>query len=437
MINTILPCEINSLDAVLLLNLFFDHSERCITNQIDDDLSDLSRHWLIRENPDTSLNNLKCGNSEKVKRELLFMFESQSIKNVLIVDLSSVDSFQYILNMSNQFKDKCHFLSSASIIINTKALSKADVVTRLTSQLLVGESSNLSSTGQTYIRSGCVHCVLSYMPNLTQLLSIEDNFKLECCCEVQAAVRLKQPQCDSPLVVISAASTSVQHCNHILNVLSQHQADFSKILLNQVVISYDNLDAYEGMLSAFPSFCMCIDSFTYQATFPSGYLEPDTTSDTDCGGQWKSYPSDGELLDCVKYLCLKGYSSRLCLSLNIRTKLQLRLYGGPGYSFFTHQLLHQLTSRKTFYSPSLMLPKLGPDPPSGAFTADEVDALVRGTMLRLLAWYRPPPLAELPKETLACHICAAVFEPGNHYSKFGLEYCSSACLAVHRKRGFK
>ena len=435
MINTILPCEINSLDAVLLLNLFFDHSERCITNQIDDDLSDLSRHWLIKENPDTSLNNLKCGNSEEVKRELLYIFEPQAIKNVLIVDLSSVDSFQYILNMSNQLKDKCHFASSASVGISGKSLNRAEVVTRLTSQLLVGESSYSSSTDQTYMRSGCVQSVLSYRPNPTHELSIEDIFKLECCCEVQAAVRLKQPQCDSPLVIISAASTSIEYNKHILKVLSQHQADFSKILFNQVVISYDSLDAYEGLLSAFPSFCLCIDSFTYQSTFPSGYLDPDT--DTDCGGQWKSYPSDGELLDCVKYLCLKGYSSRLCLSLNIRTKLQLRQYGGPGYSFFTHQLLHQLTARKTFYSPSLMLPKLGPDLSSGAFTAEEVNALVRGTMLRLLAWYRPPPLAELRKETLACHICAAVFEPGNHYSKFGLEYCSSACLAVHRKRGFK
>jgi hypothetical protein len=152
--------------------------------------------------------------------------------------------------------------------------------------------------------------------------------------------------------------------------------------------------------------------------------------------------------------------------MDIKTKLQLRWYSGPGIGYMMDTLLPRMLHHWFDLSP--LVAHVGSEAvhsiatasesPSTTctntnanvdtkinrlqklpyqFTDKEVRALFCDNLFALLRWYHPPEAVELPVETMPCHICGRLFVPGDHYSKFSFVYCSSACLGKHRKVDFK
>jgi len=67
------------------------------------------------------------------------------------------------------------------------------------------------------------------------------------------------------------------------------------------------------------------------------------------------------------------------------------------------------------------------------------ECMLGRSLLVFLQWYKPPPPAEAAVEAqVKCFICENTFcISQDHYSKFGNEYCSAKCLALHRQRGWR
>jgi predicted metal-dependent phosphotriesterase family hydrolase len=120
-----------------------------------------------------------------------------------------------------------------------------------------------------------------------------------------------------------------------------------------------------------------------------------------------------------KLLCHTAYQHQLLVSNHVRMKLQQRKYGGQGFCFLQHRFLPMLSA-------------LG-------VTEAQLMLLTRQNAARLLAWWTPPPAAEVPKHWIKCSWCVKPFEPieGEYFSKFQYVYCGTKCLKKHRKSGWK
>jgi hypothetical protein len=110
--------------------------------------------------------------------------------------------------------------------------------------------------------------------------------------------------------------------------------------------------------------------------------------------------------------------------------VQWTQYGGHGYSHLQHIVIPQIRA-------GLLHQTVGVVSSDTASADSTIVAMTRTNLWQLLNWRPAPVLHEVAVQQLACHICAKLFVPGNHYSKFQFEYCSSACLAVHRRADWK
>lgn len=110
---------------------------------------------------------------------------------------------------------------------------------------------------------------------------------------------------------------------------------------------------------------------------------------------------------------------QILVSTNVLQRIQLQRYGGGGYGHTLERFRGRLIQDHNI-------------------TANEWKQLIWGNPLRLLKWYTPPPVAEIPKHYLRCSICTNAFEPivGEYFTKFSFVYCGTKCLRQHSKRGF-
>ncbi|CAN0388561.1 unnamed protein product, partial [Ascophyllum nodosum] len=144
----------------------------------------------------------------------------------------------------------------------------------------------------------------------------------------------------------------------------------------------------------------------------------------DCFGrvEWlpgpEYYPADEESAVRIAELARQGFARQIVMSQGVSRRIHLSRFGGHGYG----HALRTVPSR---------LRRLG-------MSEDEIALMTRGTMLRLLDWYTPPPPLEPPKEYLPCSWCKNAFEPvaGEYFHKFQFVYCGMKCLRLHRDTGF-
>lgn len=132
------------------------------------------------------------------------------------------------------------------------------------------------------------------------------------------------------------------------------------------------------------------------------------------------FPSDSETLLGIHSLLQSNglFIDQIMLSNGMRgVKTQFLAYGGAGHLCDVALVRKRLSSLRN----------------------EEVGALLAGNLVKILSWYKAPSPVELPEETtIPCFMCEKKFcLSSDHYSKFGNEYCSSACLARHRKEGWK
>ncbi|KAK1940711.1 Phosphotriesterase-related protein [Phytophthora citrophthora] len=131
-------------------------------------------------------------------------------------------------------------------------------------------------------------------------------------------------------------------------------------------------------------------------------------------------PSDGQLVEWIAHFVndMPHCVSQILLSTNVSQRIMYRRYGGGGYTYlFEH------------FKPRLL---------RQGVTAAQWDEIVRGNVVRLLAWYVPPEAPPIPKNYLQCSICSNYFEPieGEYFTKFTFIYCGTKCLRRHSRQKF-
>jgi hypothetical protein len=247
------------------------------------------------------------------------------------------------------------------------------------------------TSGGSYVKASAI----VYHPS--QLLDTRDSQMLQCCAGVHSLDTL------APILVDLPEGLG-DYCGFITRVsqlLQRTGASMDRVIFTNVVPMLTTIDELSSMISTSPVL-LCIDCFGVSAI--------------SCPALGPSPPSDSEIVACIEHLCKQGHSCKLLVSLNVRKKLFLRKYGGPGYAWLSESIEPRLRAN--------------------AHIAPYATAVVSSSLLTLLLWHEPFVPAEAVVEHLSCYICGALFVPEDHFAKFSFVYCSSNCLAAHRKNNW-
>jgi enamine deaminase RidA (YjgF/YER057c/UK114 family) len=269
--------------------------------------------------------------------------------------------------------------------------------------------------------------------------------------QVQGKARLP------PIIIHSPPFSTVYE--EVLNVLATAGADLNKVMFTQIALDATNKEQWSQLLSRYPC-SICVDTWGYSATFSPTCYPPGTASAEAIPRQ---FPPDVHLAQSVAMLCHAGHAAQVLLSLAIYCKLQWTSYGGYGYGYL-HSRVIPLVRRCLLgnrvdasgiehggHDDNMKHSKTSATSTSAeghsallthaAVGASDVEAtlsaLARDNALRLILWRPPPAQATIEVQRLTCHVCKKLFIPGNHFSKFEFDYCSSGCLSEHRKANWK
>lgn len=370
------PCDRSHISndknpIVLMTNFVFDHSNFASG---DYDLTNPEHLYKIKENPNISKANLQSGNLKEIKREIDSLNKFANGRPIYLLDTSQTENFASLLSLSKELdsaifrlayssKSYSHFFAniankSPSTLALCQILMDAQI-RKITSQLIVGESPPSIDVHNEHltVRSGFLVCQLA-SPYFTSNPPIPYNVlemntcQLKVCGIVHSEIRTKYPHCGLPLLVVGCGPFSTFH-EHAIALLQEYGADISRVMFNQIILTYENVSFYERLLQTYPTISLCVDTFTHQTQFSVPFAAdflssvlPSASSSTaaiDSLLQLPHYPSDQELIECVIYLVRRSPSiaCRLSLSLEIKTKLQLQTYGGSGYSYYLDTLLQR------------------------------------------------------------------------------------------------
>jgi hypothetical protein len=292
-------------------------------------------------------------------------------------------------------------------------------------------------------------------PKIT--LHRDEELMLRACGTVHAQLAKDAQFTALPPIIISCPPVSTVH-GQILDVLQALGADLSRVMFNQIALSESTIDYWKQLLQRYPC-TICIDTWGYSGVLcPTSYPEGTVTDSQALRPD--PFPSDHEMANGVVQLVAAGLQAQLTLSLAMYCKIQWTQYGGYGYGYL-HRVVVPLLRKRL--STMLMTRSDVPSDANGASVHsgtkrdisgasptivsssaagdnsvdDIMAALLQQNALRLIHWRPAPVLAPIAVQQLPCHICRKLFTPGNHFSKFQFDYCSSACLAAHRKNDFK
>lgn len=230
--------------------------------------------------------------------------------------------------------------------------------------------------------------------------------KLQACAltQLQLGQFSTQDYIHGPPIFVSLGYASKSHID-VLHILSSYHAIIGQVVFMDILATSSSIEYLERILNYPGKPCICIDSFGLCATYlPECF-------------RLKSLPSDDEIIETVCILCNRGFMNQIIISINIRSKLQMRYYGGHGYEWLTESIIPRF---------------------SQAGISNEILSKITGiNMWNKLCWYLPPKPVEVPVDKLTCYICKQQFIPGNHYEKFEYVYCSRVCLSSHRQQNWK
>jgi hypothetical protein len=293
-------------------------------------------------------------------------------------------------------------------------------------------------------------------PKIT--LHRDEELMLRACGTVHAQLAKDTHFTTLPPIIISCPPFSTVHAQ-VLDVLQASGADLSRVMFNQIALTESTTDYWKQLLQRYPC-SLCIDTWGYSGVFcPLSYPE-DTVADSQALRP-QPFPSDLEMADSVVRLIAAGLQAQLTLSLAMYCKIQWTQYGGYGYGYLHRAVAPLLRERLSAMSItrseglpsgastdgvhsgtkrdiSGAAPTIASSSAAGDNSVDDIiAALLLQNALRLIHWRPAPVLAPIAVQQLPCHICRKLFTPGNHFSKFQFDYCSSACLSAHRKNDFK
>ena len=408
----------NTEHDVLFTRVGSNYSKICTQPDLPLDLKSL---WETKVNPIGNYRNMSIDNIEECLTELNLAFSG---RNTVIQDTTS-DSASTLCTIQEQgvrnlFLLRCchphHDISKDNTFIESS-------VKTMRVELLVGtacSSEAVIKQQPTQMKSNAVSCDLGLpcMPPKLELTHHEE-LMLQACGELH-----KQLGNDSskqfiggittlPLIIVNCPPFSSVYAD-VLNILLASGADLTRVLFTQVALNSDSIKLWSNLLRYHPC-SICVDTWGYYSVFAPPF--PSTP-----------FPNDTVLMDGVLQLCAEGRCKQLVLSLAIYCKIQLRAYGGYGYGYLHSTIVPALRDR---------LRGVAHDQPHSYSSSELESALVRGNAQALLYWRPAPVQHQAAVQTMPCHICGKQFVPGNHFSKFQFDYCSSACLATHRRADWK
>eukprot|EP00607_Mallomonas_marina_P002166 CAMPEP_0182434788 /NCGR_PEP_ID=MMETSP1167-20130531/71829_1 /TAXON_ID=2988 /ORGANISM="Mallomonas Sp, Strain CCMP3275" /LENGTH=366 /DNA_ID=CAMNT_0024625043 /DNA_START=69 /DNA_END=1166 /DNA_ORIENTATION=+ len=347
--------------TALVTHLLGDFSAEGVSNEevLDFDIS-LFNLWKLKQNPYASKSNTSldsvCQQSS----------ETRDLANgSLLLDLT-VNNNRDLLGLLqiNELNSNIGLLFSTGPIL--KEMSESDLTENMTKELLMGVTITRSRAGvdeKIIIKPGAISYVIS---SLTELSSREITGLLSIG---------KVPTSElMPPIFIETSSFATNH-THIITTLQSTPCNLKSVILCNILASFSNLNYIITLLESCP--CkICIDHF-------GNILQPIHSP---------ILPHDDEIIDTLYKLCEQGYLSRIILSISIKFKIQLLQFGGPGYNHIEQSIIPKLQRK--------------------GFSDDSITALVSTNLIDVLAWYNPPPIIELPPETLQCNWCLTEFIPG-------------------------
>jgi hypothetical protein len=368
--------------------------------------------WKIKANPCASSWNMRFDNTFDACREI----SRVNLPRQVYVDLSTSSFSQRnhhaLLSLSTQLQNADGNAKYIRIVSCTDPgkipIHVGESIVRMKNEILLGYDHKhyTGASNENLVRAGAIHCSLVNHPfsYISDLVAYED--MLQACATAQFQLsRYSSPDLHhGPPIFISLGYASTLHVE-VLDILSRHNAIIGQVVFMDVLASSSSIASLERILKYPGQPSICIDSFGLASTYlPESF-------------GLKSLPSDDEIVQTVVALCLRGYQYQLILSTNIRSKIQMRYYGGHGYEWLSEAIILRLHD--------------------SGISADTASLITGKSLLTRLSWYLAPKPAEVPIDKLTCYICQQEFIPGNHYQKFDHVYCSKTCLATHRQRNWK
>jgi predicted metal-dependent phosphotriesterase family hydrolase len=358
----------------------------------------LQNLYKLRVDPGALATNLRLELNSNLIHEL-----NELSPGTYVVDLTADGSRDLpgLLTLAQQLKSAKLVCSTGPFVFpNLCDMSVTEIVRELRAELLLGVplAASLPLPLHSKIHVGALSIPISSMHSLSPL----DLKSLDCVARTQASFADSQHR--PPPLFIEFPHWSQTHTQALQAILSSCPSlDLSRIVLCHNVLSPETVPYFASLLSTFPHFSLCVDSFGSMETPPLGQM----------------YPNDQDIITSVLALLRCSdcdHSSRLLFSPHCRYKIHLSSYGGSGFRhiqfFVAQRLAHEL----------------------GAAPLDKSSSLLRGSSL--LCWYSPPEVKTAEVERVSCVFCEKSVPVVEQYEKFGKSYCSSRCLSEHRKRGW-
>lgn len=288
----------------------------------------------------------------------------------------------------------------AALRVEVAYCTSSPTVDQMRQELLLGESHDAGGN-----RAAAMHAILcgSVFSSATVLDDAQRQQLIACAvCHQQLSSSPEWPLL--PPVVISLGFDSLCHIE-ALDVLVSHGVAATSCAFASMILDGSPQRQQLAACLLQRGCHVLVDCLGHSAVFQVPGIE---------------FPCDSRTLDALLALLSIDSSwgkTKITLSHGDRGfKTQLLNFGGPG----------------NFLDCSFARSRLSMVP--------DWENMLGASLLRFLSeWYRaPPPAAVQAAPRIKCHMCEKTFiSDDDHYSKFGFEYCSTACLGKHRVQGWK
>ena len=349
--------------------------------------------WKVRTSPTSCHSNCRLDSTDTLQHEI------NDTQDTIVVDITVRDKRDVagLVKISQSLvSSKLLCCTGPQIMQTFHSASITDIVSEMLLEIDRGVSVLCDNGDQIFVKAGAIAVSISSPGDVIQE---EDQKALEAAGKAQRLLMSRQHT--TPPVCVEMPPFSTLHSAVLTQLLNNGAVSDRLILCGCNVLSLSAVDYFLQLLESFPSVLLCVDAFGKVETPGTGPM----------------YPNDREIIDAVKVLLSRGFSSQLVISMSIRYKMDLCKYGGNGFGHIGRSVV-----------PRMM--ELG-------VSREHIADMTTENAYRLLSWYVPPIKKEIEVETLPCYICGTQFVPGDHFEKFNFVYCSSKCLQAHRKRNWE
>jgi phosphotriesterase-related protein len=350
----------------------------------------LDNLWQLRTEPRSSSSNCRLDSPDVLLHEL------ESAPRTIVVDMTVAEKRDVsgLLKLSESLHSSCVVCSTGPLAHKAFLDSTiTDIVSTMILEITHGVDILDDRGISAQVKVGAIAlCILG-----TDVLSPRDLKGLRAVGAAHSVLISRHGS--APPTCVEMQPFTATH-SEALQELAQAGAVMSRVVLCRNVLSLASVDYFADILQTYSDMSLCFDSFGTVETPASGPM----------------YPTDAESIEALRLLLERGWASRVIVSVHVRYKMDLCTYGGWGYAHISRSVIPRMRHM--------------------GVTEEHIQDITSRNASKVITWYTPPPPKPIEVETVPCHICGTRFVLGEHYEKFNFVYCSSKCLATHRKRNW-